>query len=839
MHFVRPPKNSIGLLFSLLASGALAASVAAATSTMAERTDFWSFKPIVQPAAPALKNPAWVRNPIDAFILARLEKENLRPSPEADRRTLIRRVSFDLVGLPPTPEEADAFVADPDPNAYEKLVDRLLASPRYGERWARHWLDVVRFAETHGFEENQPRPNAWPYRDYVIRAFNSDLPYDRFVHEQLAGDALGADEATGYLVGGADDAVKSPDPVLTAQQRADELHDMVSTTGSTFLGLTVGCARCHDHKFDAITQLDYYRMTAILAGVQHGDRPWRREQNPGSQSQIAELHRRIGEIDARLDGFAPLADPGRPAGSQLRPPVSIARNVDRFAPIEAKFVRFTITATNNGGAPCIDELEVFSAGENARNVALASAGGKVTVSGTISGFDIHKVEHLIDGQYGNAHSWISNQAGAGWAQIELPQKMLIDRVVWGRDREQRFPDRLATTYKIEVASEPGNWRVVATSEDRATLRAPANPRLISDSAALEANPQSAALLKERRAIEAELQSSPQTPQMVYAGVFTTPPQMHRLQRGDPMQPKEPVAPGGIAAVVPTLDLGADASDRDRRVALADWITNPRNPLAARVIVNRLWHYHFGRGIVSTPGDFGHMGSRPTHPDVLDWMASQLFDGGWHLKAIQRLIVCSATYRQTSAPNDSGLAADFGSTLLWRFPPRRLEAEPIRDTILFVTGKLDLTMGGPGFDVFKPDSNYVRVWIPKDQFGPPEWRRMIYQFKPRLQQEPTFGVFDCPDGGQIAPRRSSSTTPLQSLNLMNSPFMMQQAGFFAERLHQEAGDDPGTQANRAFRLAFGRKPSDPEQAASIKFIRDQGLVLFCRTLMNANEFLHVF
>lgn len=828
------------LLIWFVASSVVTASVSAATgTTMAERADFWSFKPVVRPPAPALKNPAWVRNPIDAFILARLEKENLTPSPEADRRTLIRRVSFDLIGLPPTPEEADAFVADPNPNAYEKLVDRLLASPRYGERWARHWLDVVRFAETHGFEENQPRPNSWPYRDYVIHAFNDDLPYDRFVHEQLCGDALGVDEATGYLVAGADDQVKSPDPVLTAQQRADELHDMVSTTGSTFLGLTVGCARCHDHKFDAITQLDYYRMTAILAGVQHGDRAWRRGPDPKAPAQIAELRRRMDMIDARLDGLAPLAEPGRSAGSVVRPPVSIARNIDRFTPVEAKFVRFTVTATNNGGEPCIDELEIFSAGDNPRNVALASAGAKATVSGTIAGFAIHKVEHLIDGQYGNAHSWISNQAGGGWAQVELPQKTLIDRVVWGRDREQRFVDRLATGYKIEVATEPGNWHVVATSEDRATSRGPNNAQLGSDLVALENNPQAAALLKERRAIEGELQASAQSAGTVYAGVFTTPPQMHRLGRGDPMQPKEVVTPGGIAAVIPLLDLGESASDRDRRTALADWITNPGNPLPARVIVNRLWHYHFGRGIVSTPGDFGHMGSRPTHPELLDWMASELLSNGWRLKTIQRLIVCSATYRQSSAPSTSGLAADFGSTLLWRFPPRRLEAEPIRDSILFVTGKLDLTMGGPGFDVFKPDSNYVRVWVPKNQFGPIEWRRMIYQFKPRLQQEPTFGVFDCPDGGQIAPRRSSSTTPLQSLNMMNSPFMMQQANFFADRLRKEAGDDAGDEVARAFRLAFGRNPSDSERAASIKFVHDQGLVLFCRTLLNANEFLHVF
>ncbi len=376
VHRLMTSTSKFAFALLLLLAAWMLSTTAPAATTMAERADFWSFKPVVRPPVPAMKNPAWARNPIDAFILARLEKENLTPSPEADRRTLIRRVSFDLTGLPPTPEEADAFVADPDPNAYEKLVDRLLASPRYGERWARHWLDVVRFAETHGFEENQPRPNAWPYRDYVIHAFNNDLPYDRFVHDQLCGDALGVDEATGYLVAGADDQVKSPDPVLTAQQRADELHDMVSTTGSTFLGLTVGCARCHDHKFDAITQLDYYRMTAILAGVQHGEHAWHHGEDPKSQAQLADLRRQLDSIDAQLDGLAPLAEPGRPAGSQARPPITPARNVDRFAPVEAKWVRFVVTASNDGEAPCIDELEVFSAGENSRNVALASAGAE-------------------------------------------------------------------------------------------------------------------------------------------------------------------------------------------------------------------------------------------------------------------------------------------------------------------------------------------------------------------------------------------------------------------------------------------------------------------------------
>lgn len=828
------------------------------SSALAARADFWSFKPPIRPVLPAVQNSTWARNPIDYFILARLEQAKLVPQAQADRRTLIRRVSFDLVGLPPTPEEVDAFVDDKSPDAYESLVDRLLASPRYGERWARHWLDVVRFAESQGFEMNQPRTNAWPYRDYVIRAFNENKPYDRFVQEQIAGDALGVDEATGFLVAGPYDQVKSPDPVLSAQQRADELHDIVSTTSSTFLGLTVGCARCHDHKFDAIAQADYYRLTAIFAGVRHGERPRPAPGNQGRAKQIADLRRRVEAIDGQLAALEPLANPAAaapslaalnlsngskgPAVRQTRSAVQIGRNVDRFAPVDARLVRFTIIATNNGAAPCIDELEIWTPGPDSHNVALATAGARASASSTIPGHAIHQVSHLIDGLYGNGHSWISNEPGKGWAEVELPQKMRIDRVVWGRDREGKYLDRLATAYKIEVAVEPDDWRIVATSDDRMPYG-----KASADAGAIAGAPATSAeglRLRDQRKARNEQIKALASADSVYAGQFEAAPQIHRLGRGDPMQPREVIAPGGIAALMPPLDLPPDAPEQQRRLTLARWITAPQNPLAARVMVNRLWQHHFGRGIIATPGDFGHMGVRPSHPQLLDWLATEFVSPSghnarpWDMKALQRLIVTSATYRQSSAPSEAGISADADSILLWRYPPRRLEAEPIRDTILAVSGKLDLAMGGPGYDPFMPNSNYVRIYAPKEDFGPADWRRMVYQFKPRMQQDGTFGVFDCPDGGQVASKRTVSTTPLQALNLLNSGFMMQQAGFFAQRLHCEAGDDPAAEVFRAFRLALGRNPTDADRDVSVKFIREQGLVLFCRALFNANEFLYV-
>ncbi len=809
---------------------ALLATVSAAPA----EAEHWSFRPVVRPLLPSVVRADWPRGAVDRFLLSRLERERLAPSPEAERATLLRRLKFDLLGLPPAPDEIDAFLADARPDAYERLVERYLASPHFGERWARHWLDVVRFAESHGFEMNQPRPNAWPYRDYVIRALNDDKPYDRFVTEQIAGDALGADEATGFLVAGPWDQVKSPDVGLTLNQRADELHDVVGTAGSTFLGLTVGCARCHNHKFDPISQNDYYAVKAVFAGVQHGDRPLQAPRPDGMAEDPEELRRRIATLTAELEAREPLARPEGPAGRRL--PVNTRKNVERFTPVAARFVRFTTLATNRY-EPCLDELEVYTTGPQARNVALASAGAKATSSGDYGAAPaIHRLEHVNDGRYGNGRSWISNEVGRGWVQVELREPVVIDRVVWGRDREGKFDDRLPIHYRVEVATEPGAWRLVASSDDRlmfGTAAPPAPPALAgSESAAYE----------ERAARRGELERRLEVLErgkMVYAGRFAAPEPTPRLHRGDPLQPREAVAPGALSAFGPKLSLAADAPERERRLALARWMTDPHHPLTARVIVNRLWQHHFGRGLVDTPGDFGGNGAKPTHPELLDWLADELVRSRWSLKHVHRLLVTSAAYRQSSAAHECGLAADAGTRLLWRFPPRRLEAEPLRDAVLAVSGKLDLRMGGPGFDLFEPNTNYVKVYTPKKEFGPPEFRRMVYQSKPRMQLDDTFGAFDCPDAGQTTVKRNSSTTPLQALNLLNSRFLLQQAGFLAERLRREAGADEAEQVRHAFRLAFGREPSAEESGAALSLIRTYGLEAFCRALLNANEMLYIF
>jgi hypothetical protein len=776
----------------------------------------WSLRPVARPAPPSVAHTDWPRNPIDCFVLARLEHDRLAPSAEADRRTLIRRVTFDLTGLPPTPDQIAQFIIDPSPDAYERLVDRLLASPAYGERWARHWLDVVRFAESNGFETNLARARAWPYRDYVIQRFNADKPYDRFVTEQLAGDTLGVDAATGFLVAGAEDIVKSPDIVLTHQQRADELHDMVGTTGSTFLGLTVGCARCHNHKFDPISQSDYYALTAVFSGVKHGERSIERpEETKQRLARASGLRAELARLDRDLDDAEPLAQPGIAAGR--RSAVNPRRNVERFAPLDAKAVRFTVLATNDL-EPCIDELEVFAAGPERHNIA---RGAKPTSSGNYSGSDRHKLEHINDGRYGNGRSWISNELGRGWVQLEWAESLVIDQIVWGRDREQQFKDRLPIRYRIEVKTDAEDWQVVASSDDR-------QPYDRSKSAAEE--PRRAALLRKLK--EAE------QPASAYVGMFAKPEPTFRLFRGDPMQKREPVAPAAPEAVGPKLQLPKDAPDRERRLALARWLTDPANPLPARVMVNRLWHYHFGRGIVDTPSDFGAHGGKPTHPELLDWLAAEFVENGWSLKHIHRLLVTSATYRQSSAANDRGTAADAQVRLLWRYPPRRLEAEAVRDAMLAVSGALDRRMGGPGFDLFESNDNYVKVYTPKQTFGPAEFRRLVYQSRPRMQPDDTFGAFDCPDGGQIAPARTRSTTPLQALNLLNSPFVLQQAAMLADRLRREAGDEVGEQVRRGFLLAFGREPTAGESTGAAVLIREHGLAAFCRAVLNTSEFLFV-
>ncbi len=984
-------------------------------------TNHWSYQPLLFPPVPTTGQQPMLSSPIDAFIVQRLAEKQLSLARPAAKATLIRRLYLDVLGLPPTPEEIAEFTSDPAADAYERLVDRVLASPRYGERWARHWLDVVRFAESNGFETNVERPSAWRYRDYVIDAFNRDLPYDQFVFQQLAGDTVGADVATSFLVGGPNDQVKSPDPVLTAMQRSDELADMTNTTATTFLGVTIGCARCHNHKFDPILQTDYYALQAVFAGVQHGERPIPRQLTSDEEQLLATGKQRLEVLTRQLAGLQPVARPGnvlllddeqpwqsgsniagtellatkeghginpegtargekndpgdvdrlpnvsrgrytwwkpaenldvfayhpqvrgkhrlwlswgcgwqthttdaqyvldldgnretvddqtviftanqqqfadrsgkivsrplwsgfadagvhdfrpesvlllrggktgeaitadaivlepvvnadefaaRPLQPALRPAANARENVEQFPAREARFIRFTALKTNSG-EPCLDELEVYAVpqdGHLPRNVARGTE-VKLTSSGNYAGNPFHRLEHINDGRYGNSFSWISNTNGIGWVQLELPEPAVIDRIVWGRDRDEKYQDRTALRYRIEVATTPNAWQVVASSEDRIPFADSASGKsstLIGLSAPdVE---QAKSWLAEQKELNQRLQSL-QSTAVAYAGRFISPPPTHRLFRGDPMLPRELVAPDCLT-VLGSLSLAAETAERDRRVALANWIASATNPLTPRVIANRLWQHHFGTGIVDTPSDFGVNGGQPSHPQLLDWLASRLIADDWSTKNLHREILCSQTYRQASEPNAAAIAADAQCRLLWRYPSRRMEAEAIRDSILAVSGNLDLSMHGPGWSTFEPNSNYVRVYNPREQFGPAEWRRTVYMQKIRMRQDGVFGVFDCPDGGQIAPKRSRSTTALQALSLFNSPFILQQSELLAQRVSADTGNDQALQASRALELVLGRTARADEVEAAKALVAEHGLPALCRALLNANEFLFI-
>ena len=808
------------------------------TARAADRRDHWSFRPIESREPPPVRDAAWPRGPIDRFILARLEAEDLRPSPEADRATWLRRVSLDLTGLPPTPEETDAFLADTAPDAFERVVDRLLASPRHGERMAQHWLDVVRYADTHGYEVNTERANAWPYRDWVITAFNAGMPYDVFVRRQLAGDAEGEDAATGFLVTA---AVLLPgqigaDDVSKRAARQDALADVLVNVGEAFLGLSVGCARCHDHKFDPVTSRDYYSLQAAVAGVRYEDHDLRTPEAVARRAEIARLRTRLAELDAARTARGPLAGSGT-----ARPAVSSRLNVDRIATRRATRVRFTIHATNSL-EPCIDELEVFDV--SGTNVAAAAAGATFTTSGDNVSPDRHEPRFVNDGAYGNERSWMSNETGGGWVEIAFREPAMVDRVVWGRDRNGVYSDRTAIRYSVALADGPdGPLERVADESDRLAPDGSTPAGTTAPEAALHEEDRAAlaAIDAEERAAKARIAALGEG-LVVFGGQFTAPDPARVLHRGDAEQPGDEVGPRSPAAFDDgprPMSLPADAPEQARRVALASWIVDPANPLAARVIANRVWQWHFGTGIVETSSDLGRSGSPPTHPELLDWLASDLVAHGWSLARLHRAIVLSAAYRQSSAPRADGLARDAQDRLLWRYPRRRLEAEAIRDSMLAVSGSLDPATGGRGFDLFNKRGG-LDGFEPVETFSGPGLKRMIYAHKVRMEKESVFGAFDCPDAGQTMALRRRSTTPIQALNLMNSPFTFQVAEAFAARVARETaagdGDPLDRQVTRAVRLAAGREPTSEERADARTLVREHGLAALCRVLLNTDDFL---
>ncbi|MEW5977749.1 MAG: PSD1 and planctomycete cytochrome C domain-containing protein [Acidobacteriota bacterium] len=857
------PKEDREVLRQWVEAGAPWAGMLGETSGLPRRAglDWWSLQPlkIATPGEPPGLPPEWSHSPIDRLVYAKLKEKGLSPSPPADRKTYIRRATFDLLGLPPTPEEVDRFVQDSSPDAYERLIDRLLASPHYGERWGRHWLDVIRFGESHGFEQNHLREQAWPYRDYVIQSFNRDKPFNQMVIEQLAGDQIAPDDpdvavATGFLVAGVHDTVKIENIEGELQKRANELDDMVMTTGAAFLGLTINCARCHDHKFDPVSQVDYYRMQASFAGVQHAERALvtrqeRERREAEERPLLSELERINQRLAALQESARSQVESRREQLSQAyRQPVDPKGNEERFPPLAARFVRMSILATYRNQEPALDELEVWTAEDRPANVALASLGVKASARSTRGdsmGAAFYDLSYLNDGKFDG--TWISDERGTGQVTLEFPKTETVSRITWSRDRpganQGRFVSRVPIQYVFEASLDGLRWQKVAGSDDRLPFTEEEREEFFLLAVLAPREKEEWMALKRRKEeAEQELAVLPKLP-TAYIGKFSQPSEPVAVhKRGNPMDKGEIVTPGGLSTLqkmLPTYQLEVDAPEGERRLALARWIVDGRNGLTARVLANRLWHYHFGKGLVGTPSDFGFNGERPTHPQLLEWLAVRLQHHGWRLKPMHKELMLSATYRQSSQWNSESAAVDGEATYLWRFPPRRLEAEALRDSVLAVSGQLDRTMGGPGFRLYDYTVDNVATYGFRSSFGPETYRRAVYHQSARSVKDNLMGPFDCPDSALPEPKRASTTTALQALSLMNNAFIVDQAGFFAQRLQMESGkSEIEDQVKRAFWLAFGRSAKSEEIRAAVELIDRHGLSVFCRALFNANEFLYI-
>jgi mono/diheme cytochrome c family protein len=897
--------------------------------------DWWSLRPLTRPPVPEIKSDR-IRTPVDAFILARLAEKKLVPAPEADRRTLIRRVAYDLHGLPPTPAEVDAFLQDTSHDAYERLVDRLLESPRYGERWGRHWLDIVHFGESHGYDKDKPRPNAWPYRDYLIAAFNADKPYSRFVAEQLAGDVLFPDDpqatvATGFIAAGPWDFVGhvelregTLDKKIT---RSNDRDDMVATAMGTFVSLTVHCARCHNHKFDPIPQEDYYKLQAVFAGVDRADRPYdadaatyrtrqklltEREPLAARQKSLNDdiaktTSPEIEQCDARLkDLSSQLASSPQPDKNAASPTNGYHSAIEKSPDVE-KWVQVDL-----GRETPIEQIVLVPArptdfrdtpgfGFPLRfRVELsndAAFGEKQTIADhTAADYDNPRDVPVILATKERSARYVRVTAGRLWPRTNDYVFALAELIVLSNGKNVAAGATVTALDSIEA----GRWstkHLVDGFTSRTKLGDPhiyvaaAQKRheLESEIARLTAErrrlvealvpPETQRMLTETSArlaeIDRQLAALPK-PQLVYAaanqfapqGQFTPaggPRPIYFLNRGSDKLPGPEMVPGALSclgALPADFALADPADEGSRRAALAQWIVDRRNPLTWRSIVNRVWQYHFGRGIVDTPNDFGHMGALPTHPELLDWLASEFIvpssggtvsTGGGRLKAglqtadrqpeslkqLHRLILHSSAYRQSSAHHAGNAAIDASNQYLWRQNRQRLEAEALHDAVLFVSGRLDTTMGGPSDRqfFFKDDHSPVYDYERFDIDSPAANRRSVYRFIVRSVPDPFMECLDAADPSIVTPKRNTTLTALQALSLLNNQFMTRQAEHFAARL-AAARDDLPQQIDLAYRLAFSRTPRDEERRVLMEYAAHHGLANTCRVILNSNEFLFV-
>ena len=884
-----------GTLLTLLLVAALGPAPARAADSA-----WWSLLPLQNAAPPASGHP------VDAFIGATLQKKGLSPAPEADARSLIRRLHFDLTGLPPSPEDMRQRLATWGPGSYERLVDDLLASPRYGERWARHWLDVVHYGDTHGYDKDQPRPHAWPYRDYVIRAFNEDKPYARFIQEQLAGDVLfpgtrDGIEALGFISAGPWDLIghaEVPEEKIDGKiARHLDRDDMLANTLNTFCSTTVHCAQCHDHKFDPIPIAEYYNLQLVFAALDRADRSYysddalqsryvhlqraQRESASGLETLEAPLRQAAGEpylaLGRRIDGASAAKIGNTRPDFGYHSAISPVQDAEKWVQVDLG-ERRTVVRVNL--KPCYDDFNGIGAGFGfpVRFKVEASDDPEFKTGVTLF-WRRHDQTFMAD--FPNPGLTVFSTHGApddGIAgryvrvtatKLALRQNdfifALAEMEVLDAAHVNLAKDRPVTA--LDSIEAPPRWRATNLTDGVAPVAASLEERerLLAEQEGLllrgvpeDIRTRRAALRAERARVEAELAKLP-PPAKVYAGTVHTgsgtfvgtgarggkPRPIAVLARGDVTKPGAPARPGSLSSIT-TLPsdfaLSEDAPEGERRAALARWITARDNPLTWRSLVNRVWQYHFGRGLVDTPNDFGQNGALPSHPELLDFLATTFRDDfSGSLKKLHRLIVTSAAYRQNSlVVNERAAAMDSGNTLLWRQNRRRLEAEAVRDSVLAVAGKLDLTMGGPSFKDFvvtHPEHSPHYEYALANPEDPAIYRRSVYRFLARSQQHPWMAALDCADPSMLVDKRNPTITPLQALAQMNNGLMVVMAKHFAARARAAAPELPG-QVTAAVGLAFQRAPTKEELHALSAHAREHGLENTCRVILNLNEFVFV-
>ncbi len=899
------PSSRLGLLAISVVSASVTPTSNRAEASERANESWWSLQPLNEsigvPQVSGSEAQRWARNEIDSFVRRRLSERGLEPSPAAEPRTLVRRLFVDLLGLPPDPEQVRAFEKEPSRAAYEELVDDLLTSPHHGERWARHWLDVVRYGESDGFERNRLRGNAWHYRDWVIRALNRDMPYDEFVRKQISGDlthpGAGGTAAVGFLVAGVHNTVVGSSQEMKLLARQDELEEIAGAIGQTFLGLTVNCARCHDHKYDPIPTKDYYRLISAIDGVRHGNREVLVEDRA---KEIAELDARISDLGdslatldrAAVDSIRAKRESEPEPTQQALPEALAVWAFDR----DYRDAKGSIESSPSGRPRLENGALVLDGKSFVKSVPLKQdlgektlvatvvldnlgqrGGGVITVAGK-DGFD-----SIVFGER-DPKRWMAGSEGFrrtkpfGGAEETVADKEPVqiaityakDGTITGYRNGQPHGKPYKTGLRqfkagdahviFGLRHEPAGGNQFLTGKvlesrlfDRALL-----PDEVAALAGVESDFVSEADLlaslkpeeKERRAnLQEEIRTSRDRRQKIASGqkrkIYTVSPGapgvMRVHVRGSVKDYGEEVTPGGIQAVPGVnaeFSLAKNAPDRERRIKLAEWIGSPNNPLLARVMVNRVWHYHFGRGLVKTPSDLGWNGGQPSHPELLDWLSVKFRDSGFRLKALHRMIVLSATYRQSSRKDAAAFAKDAHNRWLWRHSPRRVEAEVLRDSILSVAGVLDRRAGGPGFKDFTVKESGTAFYFPIDREDAAFNRRTVYRFNPRGERSAVLDTFDCPDPAAAAPTRGVTTTPLQALSLMNNPFVLRMAGHFAKRLQAEAGNELEAQIRRAWELAFFRLPDAEEERASRKLAEAHGFESLCRALWNSNEWVYV-